>query len=68
MLLLKQNINRKKRVDKKVIKLEFETGNNKKYKVKAIYDNAVYTNKAKGYLRGLYYFVACKEYLKKENT
>ena len=34
-------------------KLEFNAGNNKKYKVKAIKDSAVYTKNAKSYLLGL---------------
>ena len=36
---------------------EFEAGNNKKYKVEVIWDNAVYTNKVKGYLLSLDYLV-----------
>ena len=46
VLLLKQDITKKRRVDKKVMELEFEAGNNKEYKVKAIWDSAVYANKA----------------------
>ena len=36
---------------------EFEPGNNKKYKVEVIWDNAIYANKTKGYLLGLYYLI-----------
>ena len=36
MLLLEQNITKKKQIDKKITKLEFEAGNSKKYKVEAI--------------------------------
>ena len=42
-------------MDKKVTKLEFETGNSEKYKVETIWDSAVYPNKVKGHLPGLYY-------------
>ena len=58
MLLLEQNTTRKGRIDEKVTKLEFEAGNSKEYKVEAIWDNAIYANKAKGHLLGLYYLVA----------
>ena len=37
---------------------EFELGNDKKYKVEAIRDSAVYAKKADGDLPGLYYLVA----------
>ena len=47
---------------------EFETGDSKKYKIEAISDSAVYFNKAKGHLLGLYYLVTWKKYLEKENT
>ena len=36
ILLLEQNTTREKQIDKKVTKSDFETGNSKKYKVKAI--------------------------------
>ena len=58
MSLLEQNINKKGRVDKKITELEFEADNSKEYKVEAIRDIAVYANKAKGHLPGLYYLVA----------
>ena len=38
--------------------IEFEAGNSKKYKVQAIWDSAVYTNKAEGHLLGFYYLIA----------
>lgn len=34
---------------------EFEIGNNKEYKVKAIQDNAIYAKEANKHLQGLYY-------------
>ena len=37
--------------------LEFETGNNKKYKVEAIRDSPVNIKKADGRLPGLYYLI-----------
>ena len=36
MLLLKQDITKKKRVNKNVIKLDFEASNSKEYKLKII--------------------------------
>ena len=37
---------------------EFDSGNNKKYEVKAIKDSAVYAKEAKRQLPGLYYLVS----------
>ena len=36
---------------------EFEISNDKKYKVEAIRDSAVYTKEVDGHLLGLYYLV-----------
>ena len=46
----------KERVDEKVT--EFEADNSKEYKVEIIEDSAVYSNKAKDHLLGLYYLIA----------
>ena len=56
--LLKQDTTKKERVDKKVTKLDFESGDSKEYKVETIRDNAVYARKSEGHLPGLYYLVA----------
>ena len=48
-------------------KPKFDTGNNKKYKIKTIRDNIIYTKEAKKYLLGLYYLVFYKGYLEKKN-
>ena len=65
MLLLEQNITRKER---EFSVPEFEPGDhNKKYKVEALQDNAVYTKEADGHLLELYYLVAWKGYPKEEN-
>ena len=56
MPLLEQDTTKKGRVDKDITKLN--AGNNKggEYKVKAIYDSAVYARKSEsGYLSGFYY-------------
>ena len=66
--LLEQDITRKGRVDKKIMELEFEANNSKEYKLEAIWNSVVYANKAKGHLPSLYYLVAWKRYLEKENT
>ena len=68
MLLLEQKTTRKGWVDKKIIELEFETGNSEEYKVEEIWKSAVYANRAERHLPGLYYPVAWKRYLKKEKT
>ena len=50
MSLLKQDTIRKRQVDKALpeseTELKFESGGNKKYKVKAIFDSAVYSQQA----------------------
>ena len=57
--LLKQDTIRKKRVDENVMELEFDAGDSKMYKVKAIWDSAVYAMESEsGHLLGLYYLVA----------
>ena len=58
MLLLEQDTTKKEQVDKKITELEFETSNSKKYKMEAIWNSTVYTNKAESHLLGLYYLVA----------
>ena len=68
MSLLEQDNTRKERVDKKVTELKLEGGNKKEYKVEEICNSAVYVNKAKSYLLGLYYLIAWKRYPKEENT
>ena len=40
------------------MELEFKAGDSKKYKVKVIWDSAVYANKAENHLLSLYYLVA----------
>ena len=49
-------------------KPEFDAGNNKKYKVEAIIDSAVYAKKAEEHLPGLYYLISWKSYPEKEST
>lgn len=54
VLLLKQDITKMRQIDKNAIKLD-ANGNNKEYKVKAIWDSAVYLNKlAKDHLLKFY--------------
>ena len=48
---------------------EFEPGDDKKYKVEAIRDSAVYARKSElDHLLGLYYLVSWKGYPEEENT
>ena len=58
MSLLEQDTTRKERVDEKVIELDFEAGDSKKYEVETIWDSAVYARKSEGHLPRLYYLVA----------
>ena len=67
--LQEQDTTRKEKVDKRVKELELEAGNNKEYKVEAIWNSAVYASKSEsGQLPDLYYLVAWKRYLKEKNT
>ena len=56
--MLEQNTTKKGRMDKKVTELEFEANDSEEYKVEAIWNSAVYANKVKSHLPGLYYLVA----------
>ena len=64
VLLLEKNI-KKRRQEFSVS--EFELGNDKEYEVEAIWDNAVYANKADGHLSELYYLVVWKGYLEEKS-
>ena len=44
------------------------TGNSKENEVEAIWNSAIYANKVKSNLPGLYYLVVWKKYPKEENT
>lgn len=68
MLLLKQDNTKKKQMNKLLSMLEFETSDNKKYEIEAIWDSAIYTKETDRHLLGLYYLVAWKGYLEKKNT
>ena len=69
MLLLEQDTTRKGRVIEKISELDTGNKDSKKYKVEAIWNCAIYANKLEsGHLPGLYYLIAWKSYLKKQNT
>ena len=70
MLLLEQDITKKRRVNKNnVTKWNVGSNEGNKYKLKAICDSAVYARELKsGHLPGLYYLVFWKDYLKEENN
>ena len=57
MSLLEQTTTRKEPVEK-VLELDTGNTNSKKYKIEAIWDNAVYARKLEGHLPGFYYLVA----------
>ena len=69
MLLLEQDITRKERMNELFLEpeLEFDTGNNKEYKVEAIIDSTIYAQEIEEHLLGLYYLVFWKSYSKKKN-
>ncbi len=60
MSLLEQDNTRKRQVDKALPepKKEFEAGDNKEYKVKAIINSAVYGQQANDQMPGLYYLIS----------
>ena len=67
VLLLEQNITKKKQADKK-LEIELEASNNIKSKVKVIWDSAIYAwELIVGHLPGLYYLISWKNYFKEEN-
>ena len=70
MSLLEQDTTRKGRMNKLFSEPEpeFNAGDNKKYKVEAIIDSAVYAKKAEKHLPGLYYLVSWKNYPEEEST
>ena len=70
MSLLEQDITRKGRINKLFLEPEpeFDAGDNKKYKVKAIINNVVYAKKTERHLPDLYYLVSWKDYPKEEST
>ena len=57
MSLLEKDIIRKGRIDENVTELDAGNDKSRKYKVEAIYDNAVYARELKKYFPGLYYLV-----------
>ena len=64
--MLEQDITRKGR---EFSVPEFKPGNDKKYKVEAIRDSAVYAGESEsGHLSGLYYLISWKGYPEEEDT
>lgn len=55
MSLLEQNTIEKGRVDENTIQLEFDDDVEKKYKIKEIWDIAVYARESEDHLLELYY-------------
>lgn len=69
ILLLKYNIIKKRRVDETTSQLKFEANDkSKKYKVKKIWNNVIYTRESKSHLSKFYYLVLWKNYSEKKNT
>lgn len=73
MLPLKQNIIKKRQVDKTTSQLLFDNGSKGKargdvYKVKKIWDSTVYVMESKAHLSGFYYVILWKNYREEEKT
>ena len=69
ILLLEQDITKKKRVEDNMTQLEFKVGDNAKYKMEIIQDSAIYIKKLEaGHLPEFYYLILEKNYFKEENT
>ena len=69
ILLLEKDIIKKKCIDENMIKLDAGNKNSKEYKVKTIWDSAVYAKKLKSsQLPGFYYLVVWKSYSEEKNT
>ena len=67
VLLLEQDIIRKKRVDDENVE-ELDVGDKKEYEMEAIWDSAVYIKESElGHLLGFYYLVFWKGYPEEEN-
>ena len=47
---------------------KFESGDDKEYKIEAIWDSAIYAKEVDKHLPGLYYLVAWKGYPEEENS
>lgn len=63
MSLLEQDSNKKKQVNKNVIKLDVGNNKNKEYKVKVICNNATYRKESKlDHLLEAYYFMSWNNY------
>lgn len=70
MLLLEQDITRKKRLNRNnVKKLDASNNKGKKYKIEAIWDSVVYKKELDwGHLAKLYYLIYLKKYFREKNT
>ncbi len=55
-------------MEKTIIILEFQAGNDKKYEVERIWDNVIYTRKSKDHLLDFYYQVSYNSCFEEENT
>ena len=68
MLLLEQDITKKKQVGENVTQLEFEVDDDAKYKLEIIENSMIYVKKSEAeYLPRLYYQILQKNYSKKKN-
>ena len=68
MSVLEQNTIRKKYVNRNnPTKLDVNDNHNRNYKLKAIFNNAVYIRESTSYLAKLYNLVFWKNYLKEKN-
>ena len=68
MLLLEQDITKKRQVDEDTTKLDTGDNESGEYEVKAICHGVIYARESAGHLLGLYYLVSWKSYPEEENT
>ena len=68
MSLLEKDTTKKRQVDGNATELDIDNNDSGKYKMKAIWDSAVYTKESEsGHLSGFYYLISWKRYLEEEN-
>lgn len=55
---MKQDITKRRQVDEITARLKFDSNNDKKYKVEAICNSAIYAGESRDHLLSLYYLVS----------
>lgn len=58
MLLLEEKRIKREQAEKKILKLNFDSGNDKKYKIDIINKNTIYASKINSHLLCFYFVIA----------